>query len=140
MTETVRADEGIARQAILAWRKDPEELQRRMASLTAALEAQDGARARGAFEAVRELILKHLQEEEEQVFPLAEKALPEGSRPIRSLRIAHMSYREDLQQLSDQIQRGHLGAAKILHTSFVESFETHERLEDQLLDLLEKGD
>ena len=111
-------------------------MERYAAELSAALTARDAAKAEQAFGMFQALVCEHLRVEEELVFPLAEKVLADSTDPIRSLRIAHISYRRDLEQIGTQISSNHLNAAHTLYLAFMDSFETHERLEEQLLELL----
>ncbi len=131
-----RSEEAV-REAVGAWRSEHEELERQMGALESALQMRDGGAAQQAFEVFRASVLEHLRVEEELAFPLAERTLPGGLEPIRSLRLAHKSYREDLTEIGSQIARSHFGAALTTYRAFLDSFRTHERLEDQLLKVLD---
>jgi iron-sulfur cluster repair protein YtfE (RIC family) len=136
MSEDGRLEESAAREVIAAWRRDHEEFAKHTRAVTDALQARDDTRCCEAFDRLKELVSEHLRVEEELVFPLAEKRVPEAAQPIRSMRIAHVGYRQDLALIESQIRRGQLDAAGAVFAAFLESFETHERLEEQFLALL----
>ncbi|MFQ5513929.1 MAG: hemerythrin domain-containing protein [Myxococcota bacterium] len=129
-------EEAAVREAIAAWRQGHGELSGHIAALGTALDARDGERAREIFSHLRSMILEHLEVEEELAFPLVEKLVAEGAGPVRSLRLAHTSYRRDLSQIALHLMSDHFDAAQALFSAFVDSFETHERLEDRLLEML----
>ncbi len=124
------------RARILAWRRDHGKLELQHEAVKNALAAEEREQSQRLFSALRATLSEHLKIEEELAFPEVEKRIPDGTEPIRSLRIAHVSYRQDLEEIGRQIERGHLQAAGAIFNAFIESFTTHERLESQLLDLL----
>ena len=128
-------DAGV-RASILAWRRDHGKLDLQLEAVKTALKAEKREQAARLFNALRATLSEHLRIEEELAFPEVEKRIPDGAEPIRSLRIAHMSYRQDLDEIGRRIEHGHLQAAGAIFGAFIESFTTHERLESQLLDLL----
>lgn len=103
-----------------------------------ALDADDLPRARRSFTEYREQILAHLAREEDVSFPEAERRAPAQGGPIRSLRVAHIGIRADLERVASQLALGHTGAARAVFAAFLVSFAAHERLEDQLIEILRR--
>jgi len=121
------------------WREGGEKLEALAKETSRALEQGSTARAGRAFADYRELLLAHLAREEDFVFPAAEKRAPSQGGPIKSLRVAHIGIRRDLEQVAAQLELGHGEAARAVFAAFLESFAAHERLEDQLEELLGKS-
>jgi iron-sulfur cluster repair protein YtfE (RIC family) len=120
------------------WREGSERLDALAARTSRALAAGRMAGARKSFAEYRGLLLRHLAHEEDVSFPLAEKVAPAEAGPIKSLRVAHIGIRRDLEQVSTHLDAGHEEAARAVFGAFLESFASHERLEDQLIELLGK--
>ena len=78
------AEDAAAREAILAWRNDHHELERRIALFQTALKAGSQPAAQSCLEAFSNSVLAHLRVEEEIAFPLAERVLEDGEEPVRS--------------------------------------------------------
>jgi len=127
-----------ARVTLENWREGGEKLEALAKETSRALEQGSIARARRAFADYRELLLSHLVREEDFVFPAAEKRAPAQGGPIKSLRVAHIGIRRDLEQVAARLELGHAEAARAVFAAFLESFAAHERLEDQLEELLGK--
>jgi hypothetical protein len=72
-------------------------------------------------------------------FPAAELRAPAQGGPIRSLRVAHIGIRNDLERVASHLALGHLGAAREVFRAFLLTFAAHERLEDQLVELLRES-
>ena len=121
------------------WREGSDRLDALAAQTSRALAVGQMARARKSFAEYRELLLRHLAHEEDVSFPLAEKVAPAQGGPIKSLRVAHIGIRRDLEQVSTHLEAGHEEAARAVFGAFLESFASHERLEDQLIELLGKS-
>jgi iron-sulfur cluster repair protein YtfE (RIC family) len=128
-----------ALQPIESWREGADKVEALAGKVSAALAAGKLAPARRHFAAYQKLLLAHLAREEDVAFPAAEKLVPSQGGPIRSLRVAHIGIRRDLEQISAQLERGHAEAAKAVFAAFLEAFASHERLEDQLVELLQKS-
>ncbi|HTO71877.1 MAG TPA: hemerythrin domain-containing protein [Myxococcota bacterium] len=122
-----------------SWREGGEQLETLAKDAARALEQGQLARSREAFAEYRELLLRHLVREEDFVFPAAEKRAPAQGGPIKSLRLAHIGMRRDLDQVRAHLELDHVGAARAVFAAFLESFAAHERLEDQLEALLGKS-
>jgi hypothetical protein len=120
------------------WREGSDRLDALSGETGQALAAGQMARARKSFAEYRRLLLRHLAHEEDVSFPLAEKVAPAQGGPIKSLRVAHIGIRRDLDQVSTHLDAGHEEAARAVFGAFRESFASHERLEDQLIELLGK--
>ncbi|HTO09798.1 MAG TPA: hemerythrin domain-containing protein [Myxococcota bacterium] len=120
------------------WREGSDRLEALAQDTSRALAAGRLAKARKSFAEYRELLLRHLAHEEDVSFPLAEKVAPAQGGPIKSLRVAHIGIRRDLEQVSTHLEAGHEEAARAVFGAFLESFASHERLEDQLIELLGK--
>jgi len=121
---------------IQTWRRDADRVDGLATEVGRALLADDLATARQAFDAYRALLLAHLANEENVTFPAAERLAPAQGGPIRSLRVAHIGIREDLERVAGHLASGHVSAAKAVFAAFLETFAAHERLEDQLVELL----
>jgi iron-sulfur cluster repair protein YtfE (RIC family) len=128
-----------ALEPIESWRQDAGKVERLAQDVAEALEADDLPRARRGFTEYREQILAHLAREEDFTFPAAEARAPAQGGPIRSLRVAHIGIRNDLERVASQLALGHLGAARAVFRAFLETFAAHERLEDQLVELLRES-
>ena len=128
-----------ALELIESWREGGEKVEALAVEAELALEQGELARAEPAFREYRELVLLHLAREEDVSFPAAEKRAPSQGGPIKSLRVAHLSIRRDLEQVARHLELGHGDAARAVFAAFLESFAAHERLEDQLLELLRKS-
>ena len=92
--------------------------------------------AREHFAEYEKLLRTHMAHEEDVSFPLAEKRAPSQGGPIKSLRVAHIGMRRDLEQIGQHLDRGHMDAARALFSALLASFAAHEKLEDQLIELL----
>ncbi len=124
---------------LASWRENADEVDH-LAQLTAkALAAGELEPARRHFAEYHELLQKHMAHEEDVSFPLAEKTAPSAGGPIKSLRVAHIGMRRDLEQIGAHLALGHADAARAVFGAFLESFAAHERLEDQLVELLRKS-
>jgi iron-sulfur cluster repair protein YtfE (RIC family) len=121
------------------WREGSDRLDALAGQISKALAAGQMTRARKSFAEYRELLLRHLAHEEDVSFPLAEKVAPAQGGPIKSLRVAHIGIRRDLEQVSTHLEAGHEQAGQAVFGAFLESFAAHERLEDQLIALLGKS-
>ena len=121
---------------IESWRQDVVKVETLAKDVAGALASDDLPRARRSFTEYREQILAHLAREEDYTFPAAELRSPAQGGPIRSLRVAHIGIRNDLERVASQLALGHLGAARAVFSAFLETFGAHERLEDQLVELL----
>jgi hypothetical protein len=128
-----------ARELIESWREGGDKVEVLAKQTTRALEQGQLVRAADLFGEYRELVLLHLTREEDVSFPAAEKRAPSQGGPIKSLRVAHISIRRDLDQVARHLELGHGDAARAVFAAFLESFASHERLEDQLLELLRKS-
>src|SRR5262245_34387314 len=128
-----------ALELIESWREGGDKVEALAKQTARALEQGDLGRAVPAFGEYRELVLLHLTREEDVSFPAAEKRAPSQGGPIKSLRVAHISIRRDLEQVARHLELGHGDAARAVFAAFLESFASHERLEDQLLELLRKS-
>ena len=107
--------------------------------LIAALDSGEAEQVGTAFREFESVIRDHLRTEDEVVFPLTEERSPEQAQPIHSLRLAHIGIRDDLERIGEQIGRVHLDAARAMLEAFLNSFSAHERLEDQLLQVLKSS-
>ena len=125
-----------ALEPIAAWRDDCDRIARLESAFTRALEAGDVAEAQALFAKYRSSLERHLAHEEDATFPEAERRAPSQGGPIRSLRVAHMRIREDLAQIDDLLGKGLIPAVRPVWLAFRDGFAAHERLEDQLVDLL----
>lgn len=121
---------------IQTWRRDADRVDALASGVNRALAAGDLLAAQRAFAEYRELILGHLANEEDVTFPAAERLAPAQGGPIRSLRVAHIGIRADLDRVAGHLASGHGSAAKAVFAAFLETFAAHERLEDQLVRLL----
>ena len=121
---------------IASWRQDAGQIGALAAAVLRACQADDLASARRSFGEYRERILAHLAREEDFAFPEAVRRAPAQGGPIRSLRVAHIGIRGDLERVAAHLALGHLGAAHAVHRAFLETFAAHERLEDQLVALV----
>jgi iron-sulfur cluster repair protein YtfE (RIC family) len=128
-----------ALQLIESWREGADQVEALAKRTARALEQGELARAREHFADYRGLLLTHLAHEEDVSFPAAAKSAPSQDGPIKSLRLAHIGIRRDLEQVATHLALGHVEAAAAVFTAFLESFAAHERLEDQLLELLRKS-
>jgi len=128
-----------ALELIATWRKGADQVDALANQTTKALEAGQIDAARKHFRDYRELLLTHLAHEEDVSFPMAEKRAPSQGGPIKSLRLAHIGIRRDLEQVGTHLDLGHTDAARAVFGAFLESFAAHERLEDQLIELLRKS-
>jgi hemerythrin HHE cation binding domain-containing protein len=124
---------------VASWRVPSAQLELLAGETSQALAAGQLARARKSFGEYKALLEKHLAHEEDVSFPLAEKVAPAQGGPIKSLRVAHIGIRRDLDQLATHLAGGHEEAARAVFAAFLESFAAHERLEDQLIELLAKS-
>lgn len=136
-----RARKGAAKRAaalepIESWREGAERVHALEQRVASALEAADLAQARIAFAEYRERVLAHLANEEDVSFPAAERRAPAQADPIRSLRVAHIGIRGDLEQVATHLALGHVDAARSVFAAFRLTFAAHERLEDQLVELI----
>jgi iron-sulfur cluster repair protein YtfE (RIC family) len=120
-------------------REDGAEFESLARVVSKALEADDLPAARRGFSEYREQILAHLSREEDVTFPAAERRVPAQGGPIRSLRVAHIGIRGDLERVAAHLALGHTGAARAVYRAFLETFAAHERLEDQLVELLRES-
>jgi iron-sulfur cluster repair protein YtfE (RIC family) len=125
-----------ARELIESWREGGDKVEALAKQTTRALEQGQLVRAADLFREYRELVELHLTREEDVSFPAAEKRAPSQGGPIKSLRVAHISIRRDLDQVGRHLELGHADATRAVFAAFLESFASHERLEDQLLELL----
>ena len=114
-------------------------LERSAAALSRALDDKDGVAARNHFADLIDLIDQHMRAEEEIAFPIALRRDPSQTAAIKSLRLAHISMREDLARVGSSVERGHYAAAHTGLDAFMELMEAHERLEDQLIARLEES-
>jgi len=130
------AKQPTALEPIASWRQDAAAVETLAKDVARALEADDLPSARRSFTEYREQILAHLAREEDVSFPAAEQRAPAQGGPIRSLRVAHIGIRQDLERVASQLALGHTGAARAVFAAFLETFAAHERLEDQLVELL----
>jgi iron-sulfur cluster repair protein YtfE (RIC family) len=121
------------------WREGSDQLAVLSEETAKALASRQMTKARKVFGQYRTLLLEHLSHEEDVSFPLAEKVAPAQGGPIKSLRVAHIGIRRDLEQVATHLDAGHEDAARAVFAAFVESFASHERLEDQLIELLGKS-
>jgi hemerythrin-like domain-containing protein len=128
-----------AQATLEGWREGGEKLEALAKEVSRALEQGSTARAGRTFADYRDLLHAHLAREEDLVFPTAEKRVPSQGGPIKSLRVAHIGIRRDLDQVAAHLERGHGEAARAVFAAFLESFAAHERLEDQLEELLGKS-
>ena len=128
-----------ALELIESWREGGDKVEALAKQTTRALEQGQLARAEALFREYRELVLLHLTREEDVSFPAAEKRAPSQGGPIKSLRVAHLSIRRDLDQVARHLELRHADAARAVFAAFLESFAAHERLEDQLIELLRKS-
>ncbi|MBM4337567.1 MAG: hemerythrin domain-containing protein [Deltaproteobacteria bacterium] len=133
-----RATPEKALELIESWRQDAGKVEALEQDVSRALVAGDLPQARRSFTEYREQVLAHLAREEDVSFPAAEKRAPSQGGPIRSLRVAHIGIRSDLEQVASQLALGHMGAARAVFSAFRDTFAAHERLEDQLIELLRK--
>ncbi len=133
-----RATPARALEPIESWRQDAAKVDALEEDVASALEGNDLPRARRSFTEYREQILAHLAREEDISFPAAERRAPAQGGPIRSLRVGHIGIRNDLERVASHLALGHLGAARAVFSAFQETFAAHERLEDQLIELLRK--
>lgn len=124
---------------IQTWRRDADRVDALASQVSRALAAGDLPAAGRAFAEYRGLILAHLANEEDVTFPAAERLAPSQGGPIRSLRVAHIGIREDLERVAGHLAAGHGSAAKAVFSAFLETFAAHERLEDQLVALLSES-
>ncbi len=134
-----RASAGKAPKSTLHWREEASDVAALAQEVSRALDSDDLPRARRTFTECREQILAHLSREEDVNFPAAERLAPAQRDPIRSLRVAHIGIREDLERVAQHLALGHLGAARAVFAAFLVSFAAHERLEDQLIELLRES-
>lgn len=121
------------------WRQDASNVEALTEDVARALETGDLPLARRSFTECREQILAHLASEEDVTFPAAERLAPAQRGPIRSLRVAHIGIRDDLERVAQHLALGHVGAARAVFAAFLVSFAAHERLEDQLIELLRES-
>jgi hypothetical protein len=121
---------------IQTWRREGDRVDALAQRVGVALASGDVAGAAVAFAEYRELVLAHLANEEDVTFPAAERLSPDQRGPIRSLRVAHIGIRDDLDRIAGHLASGHASAAKAVFTAFLETFAAHERLEDELVRLL----
>jgi iron-sulfur cluster repair protein YtfE (RIC family) len=128
-----------ALELIESWREGIDQVDTLAKQTARALEQGQLARARESFADYRELVLTHLAHEEDVSFPAAEERAPSQGGPIKSLRVAHIGIRRDLEQVATHLELGHVEAAGAVFAAFLESFAAHERLEDQLIELLRKS-
>jgi len=124
---------------IESWREGAGKVETLAKEVARALAADDLPRARRSFTEYREQVLAHLAREEDVSFPAAERSAPAQGGPIRSLRVAHIGIRNDLERVASHLALGHTGAARAVFTAFLETFSAHERLEDQLIELLRES-
>ena len=128
-----------ALESIESWRQGAGSVEALATDVAFALETDDLPRARRSFTEYREQILAHLAREEDVSFPAAELRAPAQGGPIRSLRVAHIGIRHDLERVASHLALGHTGAARAVFAAFLETFGAHERLEDQLVILLRES-
>jgi iron-sulfur cluster repair protein YtfE (RIC family) len=133
------ATQAKALEPIESWRQDAGKVESLAKGVAEALATDDLPRARRSFTEYREQILAHLAREEDVSFPAAERRAPAQGGPIRSLRVAHIGIRNDLERVASHLALGHTGAARAVFGAFLETFAAHERLEDQLLELLRES-
>ncbi len=122
-----------------SWRQDASRVEALAKEVARAFEAGDLPNARRSFTEYREQILAHLSREEDFAFPEAERRAPAQGGPIRTLRVAHIGIRSDLERVAAHLALGHTAAASSVYRAFVETFAAHERLEDQLIELLRES-
>jgi iron-sulfur cluster repair protein YtfE (RIC family) len=130
---------GKALELIETWREGGDKVDALAQRTAKALEDGQIDTARRHFRDYRKLLLTHLAHEEDVSFPMAEKRAPSQGGPIKSLRVAHIGIRRDLEQVGTHLDLGHTDAARAVFGAFLESFAAHERLEDQLIELLRKS-
>jgi iron-sulfur cluster repair protein YtfE (RIC family) len=128
-----------ALELIETWREGADQVEALAEQTAKALEHGKLDTARKCFRDYKKLVLTHLSHEEDVSFPQAEKRAPSQGGPIKSLRVAHIGIRRDLDQVGTHLDLGHAEAARAVFGAFLESFAAHERLEDQLLELLRKS-
>lgn len=128
-----------ALEPIESWRDEARKVEALANSVAEALGTDDLPRARRSFTEYREQLLAHLSWEEDVSFPAAERRSPAQGGPIRSLRVAHIGIRSDLERIASHLALGHTGAARAVFAAFLETFAAHERLEDQLVLLLRES-
>jgi iron-sulfur cluster repair protein YtfE (RIC family) len=133
------ASKAKALEPIASWRQDAAKVESLAKEVALALSTDDLPRARRSFTEYREQVLAHLAREEDYTFPAAEQQAPAQGGPIRSLRVAHIGIRNDLEQVASHLALGHLGAARAVFSAFQDTFAAHERLEDQLVELLRES-
>jgi len=130
---------GKALELIATWREGGDRVEALAKETAKALAEGRIESARTHFREYRKLLLTHLAHEEDVSFPMAEKRAPSQGGPIKSLRVAHIGIRRDLDQVGAHLDLGHGDAARAVFAAFLESFAAHERLEDQLIELLRKS-
>jgi iron-sulfur cluster repair protein YtfE (RIC family) len=128
-----------ARKSGKTWRQDASDVEALTQAVARALASDDLPLARRSFTECREQILAHLAQEEDVSFPAAERVAPAQGGPIRSLRVAHIGIRDDLERVAQHLALGHVGAARAVFAAFLVTFAAHERLEDQLIELLRES-
>jgi len=128
-----------APESIESWRQGADQLEALAQGTAKALSEGDLGAAQTHFREYRKLLLSHLAHEEDVSFPMAVKRAPSQGGPIKSLRVAHIGIRRDLEQVASHLDLGHAEAARAVFGAFLESFAAHERLEDQLVELLRKS-
>jgi iron-sulfur cluster repair protein YtfE (RIC family) len=128
-----------ALELIATWREGGDQVEALAQQTAKALAEGRIEAARAHFGDYRKLLLTHLEHEEDVSFPMAEKRAPSQGGPIKSLRVAHIGIRRDLEQVGTHLDLGHTKAARAVFGAFLESFAAHERLEDQLIELLRKS-
>ncbi|MGH9884387.1 MAG: hemerythrin domain-containing protein [bacterium] len=128
-----------ALEPIESWRQDASVVETLAQDVTRALATDDLPLARRSFTEYREQVLAHLGREEDVTFPAAEERAPAQGGPIRSLRVAHIGIRSDLERVASHLALGHIVAARAVFAAFLETFRSHERLEDQLIGLLSES-
>ncbi len=133
------AAQSKALEPIASWREDAEKVEALAKNVAGALATGDLPRARRSFTEYREQLLAHLSWEEDVSFPAAEQRAPAQGGPIRSLRLAHIGIRNDLERVASHLALGHMEAARAVFGAFLETFAAHERLEDQLVRLLRES-
>jgi hypothetical protein len=122
-----------------SWRQDASLVESLAKDVQRAFETGDLPLARRSFTEYREQVLAHLGREEDVSFPAAELRSPAQGGPIRSLRVAHIGIRADLERVASHLALGHMGAAREVFSAYLETFAAHERLEDQLIGLLRES-
>lgn len=132
MSSHPHAPEISAAELSRLWQQDAE-IDGLIRALLAATDAGDLETARERIEVVTRAVLAHLQEEEDVYFPAAERLAPDFASELRTIRLAHLGIRKDLEDLEASLAAGHLAVARTLLEAFIEGFGLHERAEERIV-------